>query len=330
MSDTDFSNELNNAKKQIEKAKELASQHLGIKAKHAKHTTNQGCFSKTIEVILENSTAVIIQFRIKALGTEPFNRARALLGDKVPIIEAIDDRNLANAGMLAFYMSRIPGKPWGEYKNLWNDKQRIKAAKSLGKLFACCFTVEDASDTVYTAIIPNLCKIRALQRDDLKEFFPYIEKLIADATALKKLPSFLGHFDLNEFNLMVGEDSEVTGVVDWELSPGPRPFGIACYCIQFLAGEIVDKYFRERAAFEAMDRAFWEGLLENTPEKIQAVLDSNMEAVQTGVLIGMLFRVMAIEGDNVVVNERFLKSLHKLMSYRIPPIRGLINKAYAV
>ena len=154
--------------------------------------------------------------------------------------------------------------------------------------------------------------------------------MIAGALALKELPSFLGHCDLNDFNLMVGEDSEVTGVVDWELSPGPRPFDIACYCIQFLAGEIVDRVFRERSAFEAIDRAFWEALLENTPEKIHAVLNANMEAVRSVMLIGTLFRIMAIEEDKAFVNERLLKSLHKLMSYRISPIIGPINKAYTI
>jgi hypothetical protein len=136
MSNAKFPTELNNAEKQIQQAKELAAQHLGIKAKSANLTTTQGCFSKTVELTLENSEDIIIQFRIEPPDTEPFRRARTLLGDKVPLIEAINDPNLVNAGIWPFYMSRIPGKPWGEYENSWSDEQRIKAAKSLGKLFA--------------------------------------------------------------------------------------------------------------------------------------------------------------------------------------------------
>jgi hypothetical protein len=72
---------------------------------------------------------------------------------------------------------------------------------------------------------------------------------------------------MNNTNVLVGEDTKITGAVDWELSPPPQPSGVACYCIQFLAGEIVDKTFRERSASEAMDRGFWDELVENTPKK---------------------------------------------------------------
>ena len=68
-------------------------------------------------------------------------------------------------------MSRIPGKPWGEYEDLWSDGQRTKAAKSLENLFAHCFTKEAASDTVDTVIIPDLHKICELERDDMQSSF---------------------------------------------------------------------------------------------------------------------------------------------------------------
>jgi len=41
----------------------------------------------------------------------------------------------------------------------------------------------------------------------MKEFYPYIKRLIADS---------LEHFKLDPFNLMVGDSSEFTGVIDWE------------------------------------------------------------------------------------------------------------------
>jgi hypothetical protein len=137
----------------------------------------------------------------------------------------------------------------------------------------------------------------------------------AEASGLKKLPLFLGHFDLIDLNLLVGDDTEVTVIVDWELSPGPQPFGIGCYCIPFFAGEIIDGVFRDREVFEVIDRAFWEGLLENVSVEIRKLLLANLEAVQTSMLIGMLFRIMPIEGGKVLVNRILLKSVHKLMSY---------------
>ncbi|KFX94060.1 hypothetical protein V490_04539 [Pseudogymnoascus sp. VKM F-3557] len=330
MSDSDFPPELNNAEKQISKAKQLASQHLGIKALSAQLTTIQGCFSKTLEVFLQDGRSVIIQFRIEALDVHPFLRARNLLGDTVPIIEAIHDPELVKAGVWPFYMTRIPGKAWLEYEDVWNETQRATCSKSLGRVFARCFVQGNASEAVDADIIPNLHKIRALalERDDVKPFSAYIAKLIENAAALKKLPLFLGHLDINEMNVLVGEDAEITGIIDWELSPSPQPFGVACYCIQFLAGEIIDKVFRPRPSFEAIDRAFWDGLMENAPAEMRDFLEANWEIVQTAVMIGTVFKVFSVEGDEVFVSKIRLDALPMLMRYRVPALRGSGN-AYA-
>lgn len=324
MSDSQFPTTLNNAEKQINKAKELAAKYLGIQAKSAQLTSTQGCFSKTVKVSLQDCRSIIVQFRIEALDTEPFTRARNLLGNTVPIIEAINDPELVDAGVWPFYMTLIPGKPWLEYEDEWNDTQRSTCARSLGRLFARCFVEGNTGDVVDSVILPNLHKLRALalEREDVKPFSLFISKLIGDAPVLKALPLFLGHLDMNEMNILVGEDAEITGVIDWELSPPPQPFGVACYCIQFLAGEIIDKVFRERSAFEAIDRGFWDGLIENTPEEIRNVLEANWEAIQASVMIGTLFKVMSVEGDEVFVSKITLKALPQLMRYRIPALRG--------
>lgn len=321
MSDSDFPTTLNNAAKQINKAKELALQHLGIKAISAQLTTTQGCFSKTLEVSLQDGRSVIIQFRIEALDTEPFFYARNLLGDIVPIIEAIHDPELVKAGIWPFYMTRIPGKPWIEFEDIWNETQRATCSKSLGRIFSRCFVEGNTGEVVDSAIIPNLHKLRtlALERDDVKPFSEFIAKLIEEAPALKKLPLFFGHLDINEMNVLVGENYEITGVIDWELSPPPRPFGVACYCIQFLAREIIDKVFRQRPEFEAIDRGFWAGLLEDTPTKIRETLEANWEAAQTAVMIGTIFKVMSVEGDKVFVSKIRLDALPMLMRIAFLP-----------
>lgn len=172
-------------------------------------------------------------------------------------------------------MSCIPGKPWIEYEDLWNNTQCAKAAKSLGRLFARCFTEKDSIDIIEEVIIPDLRKLRAFDGSGVEDIIPYVNRLISEASALKKLPLFLSHFDLNDLNVMVDDDAEVTGIVDWELSPGPQPFGIGCYCIPFLAGEIVNGAFREREAFEVIDRTFWEGLLETVSVEIRELLLAN-------------------------------------------------------
>jgi hypothetical protein len=146
--------------------------------------------------------------------------------------------------------------------------------------------------------------------------------MIKEAPTLKKLPLFVGHFDLNDLNIHADSQGRVTGIVDWELSPAPEPFGIALYAIHFLAGEIVDKVFRERPWFKAMERGFWKELIGTAPKPIQEIIMNNLEAVQTSVLIGILFKAMSIEGGNVIIGQASLRALPQLLRYQIPAIRG--------
>jgi hypothetical protein len=96
----------------------------------------------------------------------------------------------------------------------------------------------------------------------VKPFYPFIERMIKEAPTLKKLPLFVGHFDLNDLNIHADSQGRVTGIVDWELSPAPEPFGIALYAIHFLAGEIVDKVFPRKTMVQSngawlLERADW-------------------------------------------------------------------------
>jgi hypothetical protein len=314
--------------KQAKRAQQLALQHLGDEVVSAQHVEFQGMFSKTVKVSFKDGRDIIIQFRVEPLDTEPFARARIILGDRVPIIEALDDPELVAAEIWPFYMNCIPGKPWAYYEEEWNEIQRVNASQSLGLLFGGCFCEGDAADVVDNIIFPHLRTLRALERDDVKPFLSFIDKMIEEAPKLRSLPLFLGHYDLNDMNVLTDGEGRVTGIVDWELSPGPQPFGIALYCIHFLAGEIIDRKFRERPSFEAMERGFWESLIESAPASIREMILRNLEAVQTAALIGILFRVMAIEGDQVMISPVLLKALPQLMCYQIPMIRGS-RTAYA-
>jgi hypothetical protein len=319
--DFDFPPFLDTSEKQIKRAERLAYHHLGVEAVSAHHVALQGMFSKTIKVTLKDNRDIIIQFRIEPLDTEPFNRARKVLGDLVPIIEPLDDPELVAAEIWPFYMNCISGKPWGDYEDEWSDAQRIKASGSLGQLCGQCFCEGNASEIVDKVIIPNLQRLRALEREDVKPLQSFIERMIEEAPRLKILPVFLGHYDLNDMNILADREGRVTGVVDWELSTAPQPFGIGLYGIHFLAGEIIDGNFRKRPIFEEMERTFWKALLKAAPGQQQIIMD-NLGAVQTSVLIGILFRVMTIESDSVIISEALLRALPQLMNYQIPAIRG--------
>ena len=154
-----------------------------------------------------------------------------------------------------------------------------------------------------------------MERDDIEPYHSFIDKLIEDAPQLKKLPLFFSHFDLNEMNVLVADEGEISGIVDWELAL-EQLFGIDCSAIHFLAGETVNKKFGEKTAYEAMERGFWNALMGAINPEIRSVLESNVQAIQTSVMIGTLFKVVSIEEEKVFISQIVL------IRYRIPALRG--------
>ncbi|ESZ94402.1 hypothetical protein SBOR_5195 [Sclerotinia borealis F-4128] len=193
--------------------------------------------------------------------------------------------------------------------------------KSLGRTYVRCFCDGNVEDAVDDDILPKLRKIKSFERNDVQEFFPFIDKLIGEVPSLKKLPLFQGYLVLNVMNVMADEDATMTGIIDWELSP-PRPFGVACSAIHYLAGEIIDGVTRQRSAFEEIDRGFWEELISKTPKVAQTKIMDNPEAVQTAFLLGTIFKAIEVAGDQVFISKMSLHQLPLLLRYRIPAIRG--------
>ena len=318
--DEEFPESLNTTEKQIAEAELLLARHLAVSVTKIKPVEIQGCFSKTFEATLKDGREVIIQLRIEPLEVEPFATARQLLGNQVPIIEAIEAPHLVEQKVWPFCMSKIPGATWLEQEEKWQDEQQIACLQSLGRLYARCFLPGSSKDAV-EKVIDHLRQIRALNEPDISQYHELIDHLITSVPQLQSLPLFYTHFDLNEMNILADQTGQITGIADWELA-SVQPFGIGCGYIHFLAGEIVNKQWQERSAFDAMERGFWDSLFEHADKKIRQQLMSSLDTVQTSVVIGTLFRVFGLEGDKIMVAERLLKSLPLLTKYRIPALRG--------
>jgi len=136
---------------------------------------------------------------------------------------------------------------------------------------------------------------------------------------LKILPLFISHADLNHVNILVQEDGEVSGIVDWELS-SDLPFGMGCCRIHDLVGRFTGGEFRMPEGFEDAERGFWEVILDGIPADIRRVLDANLHAVQMSVHIGTLLDTLDIQSDGF--NPAGLKALPKFLTYQIPALRG--------
>lgn len=320
MSNSSFPKSLNTDTRQKKKVKQLAQSHTGIAAKTVRLCTTQGCFSKTFEVTLATGKEMIVQLRVEPLDAKPFAEAKRLLGPYVPDIQKLEDVELEEASIWPFCMTRMPGKTWLEYSNRWEDDLHIKCATSLGKVLSKCYEPGPSKRIVDSAIIPRLKRVLGYKRTDVHEFFPKVNELIHDAVQLYCLPLFYTHLDLNMMNVMVHDNGEVSGIIDWELAHGPWPFGILCSSIQHLAGVFINGKFHERHAFDPMEMGFWNEVVNGAPVEAKTAIETNWAAVQTSVTIGTI--LATFEGDDEKINDAMLRNLPKLLTYRIPALRG--------
>jgi hypothetical protein len=124
-------------------------------------------------------------------------------------------------------------------------------------------------------------------------------------------------------NIMVDENCEVSGIVDWELS-SPLPFGMGFSRIHTLAGEFSERKFRMPDGFDESERGFWQEIFGGVPADVRKILDANLDVVHTAVTLGLLLGTFELEEGKIgPCNPVSVEALPKFLSYRIPLIRGL-------
>jgi hypothetical protein len=93
---------------------------------------------------------------------------------------------------------------------------RIKIAESLGAVLGRGLVDGQSADVVDSYIIPCLTQFLTNITERTEVLKPNIERLIAAAAGVKALPLYFSHHDLNETNILIGEDNLISDVVDWE------------------------------------------------------------------------------------------------------------------
>jgi hypothetical protein len=136
-----------------------------------------------------------------------------------------------------------------------------------------------------------------------------------------KLPLWVAHYDLSEVNVLIDENCEVTGVIDWELS-APKPFGVGFGRIHTLAGEYTGGEFWMPEEFEVAERAFWGKMFDGMPPEVRKGLEEKMDLVQDAVILGTLPDCFFWEDGHVGCGPVSVKALPKFVTYRIPFVRG--------
>lgn len=326
-SDDDLPDCLNTASKQAKKAKQLAHSHSGIPAKKAQGPCLQGFFSRTVIVTLQNDDDVVIQFRPEPLDLEPFELARKVLGPVVPEIKQLEDEELEGEAIWVYWMTRVPGKTWHEGVRGKDRKSVVTINRSLGRILSKG-RIEGASSSTSSELVidervgPHLALLLSSEDDQIRPFHNVARDLLGKLDRLKILPLFVSHFDLNDVNILIDDECEVSGLVDWELST-PLPFGMGFGRINTIAGEFSEKKFRIPPEFEEAERGFWQEVYDGIPTEVRNLIDTHPDVIQIAVTLGTLLDVFQLEEGKIgPCNQVVVEALPKLLSYRIPFMRG--------
>ncbi|KAI8631030.1 hypothetical protein F5Y19DRAFT_427380 [Xylariaceae sp. FL1651] len=326
-SDKDLPGLLNTPMKQVKWAKKLVVEHLNSASKRIDKPPIQGMFSRTLFVTLADRREVVVQFRTEPLDVEAFKIAKGALGSFVPDVEALRNEELESAGAWAYSLTRMPGQIWLRGIAGKGAEGRISINKSLGRVFSKGFLAENSHDAVETKLRPHLDALLASPLEDILPYRTTIEGFAKKLNELAQLPLWVAHYDLNEVNVLINEECEVTALIDWELST-PLPFGAGFGRIHTIAGEFTEGEFWMPEEFEDAERGFWTELFNGMPEHIRTTLEERKDLVQDGVLLATLLSCFFFENDKVGVSEVTLKALPKLMSYQIPLVRGPRERPY--
>jgi hypothetical protein len=258
-SDADMPPCLNTKRKQEKKARELARAHLKINESIPEPKVEgprlQGFFSRTRIVTFKTGQELVVQFRPEKLDIKPFEIARAALGTVVPEIKCLEDKELEQNGVWAYGMTRCPGKPWYEGVRGKNGTALITINRSLGRILSRGLVEGKSEPVIDQTLRPHLQLLLNAQDDQIRPFHGIAKNLMNDLNQLVALPLFISHFDLNEVNIMLSEECEVSGIIDWELS-ACLPFGVGFGRIHTLAGEFSEKQFYMSSEFEDAERGF--------------------------------------------------------------------------
>jgi hypothetical protein len=264
---------------------------------------------------------VVVQFRTEKLGLNAFKPAKRALADKVPDIVALADEELESEGAWAYSLDRLPGRMWLHGVAGKGAKGRIAINKSLGRVFPKGWLADGSSEAVRDTVRPHLEAVLASDLDEVVPYRPLLQGFLNRLDEFGRLPLWVSHYDLNEVNVLVDEDCEVTGLINWELST-PKPFGIGFGRIHTLAGEYTGGEFWMPEEFEDAEKGFWKALFDGMPAKTRAVMEQNIHLVQDAVILGTLLDVFFCEEGNPGCGQVSIKALPKFLTYRIPFVRG--------
>ncbi|KAI0877567.1 hypothetical protein GGS24DRAFT_105183 [Hypoxylon argillaceum] len=334
VSDSKLPKFLNTPNKQIQRAKKLVATQLGSPVVQASRPTFQGFFSRTISLTLKDGREIGVQYRLEDVDVESFLAARVSLGPIVPDFGILEDEELKAEGVWTYWMTWLPGKMWKDGASGMGEAGRLAVCLSLGRVFSkgCIMTAsgpQSSADTVKNKIRPHLEAILASPQAEMAPFKSTIQGFLGDIHRLDDLPLWVSHFDLNALNVLVDDECEVTGLIDWEFST-PLPFGVGFGRIHSLAGGYSRGEFYMGSRFEDAERGFWWNLFLGMEDLMRVKLEGMADVIQLAVMVGTVMDSFYLDGDGSAQPAGVtVKALPRFLTYRIPLVRGKDESPYS-
>jgi hypothetical protein len=130
----------------------------------------------------------------------------------------------------------------------------------------------DAKNNIIdTFVIPRLERYIEWEEPAIAPYKQLIKTLLVKVDDLRVLPLCLTHWDINLMNIMVTDDAEIIGILDWEETYW-MPFGMNTHIISRLAGYNRRGVYSKRRCSEEIEIRFWRGLFLSAPMEVRGFL----------------------------------------------------------
>ena len=196
----------------------------------------------------------------------------------------------------------------------------IKLAGQIGNIIGrCCSTQQNQqNDVIDSFIVPRLEQYIEWDEPAIAPHKEFIKGLLKKVDNLRKLPLCLTHWDINMMNVMVTDEADITGLVDWEEMYW-MPFGMNTHVISRFAGHNQPGVYKKRKCSESMEIRFWEELFSSAPRQVGEFLPEIQLAKDIGYVLSTFHDASAPP------HPSHIGVFNDVLSYKVPDLSTLVR-----
>ena len=303
----------------LEEAKAAATYSLSLQALSAHECPTQGMASRTVKVDMLNGDSIIVQLRSESVHEENARQAHAILGKLVPVPVRIIRQSPVP---YIYIMPLVSGSTWlSKDTDGWPVQCHINLAGQIGHIIGrCCNDVyfKQRNDVIDSFIVPRLERYIEWDEPAIAPHKEFIKGLLKKVDNLRKLPLCVTHWDINMMNVMVTDEAEIIGLVDWEEMYW-MPFGMNTHVISRFAGYNQRGVYKKRKCSESMEIRFWEELFSSAPRQVGKFLPEIQLAKDIGYVLSTFHDASAPP------HPSHIGVFNDVLSFKVPDLSTLVR-----